>query len=92
MGVFTNATISKAVRAFCVRFSLKHCNYILPVDETLIEYTNNYIVPFHYSDSLETFNKEREPDDMDTLIYLNREKIDILFCKKIDKNRDDNDI
>jgi len=47
MGVFTNATISKAVRAFCVRFSLKHCNYILPVDETLIEYTNNYI----YSDT-----------------------------------------
>ncbi len=46
MGVFTNATISKAVRAFCVRFSLKHCDYILPVDETLIEYTNNYI----YSD------------------------------------------
>lgn len=46
MGVFTNSSISRAVRAFCVRFSLKNCTYILPVDETLIEHTNNYI----YSD------------------------------------------
>ena len=46
MGVFTSDSISKAVRAFCVRFSLKNCTYILPVDETLIEHTNNYI----YSD------------------------------------------
>jgi len=46
MGVFTNASISKSVRAFCVRFSLSNCTYILPVDETLIEHTNNYI----YSD------------------------------------------
>lgn len=46
MGVFTNASISKSVRSFCVKFSLKNCTYILPVDETLIEHTNNYI----YSD------------------------------------------
>lgn len=46
MGVFTNDSLSKSVRAFCVRFSLKNCTYILPVDETLIEHTNNYI----YSD------------------------------------------
>lgn len=46
MGVFSNSSISKSVRAFCVRYSLKHCTYILPVDETLIEHTNNYI----YSD------------------------------------------
>lgn len=46
MGVFTNASISKSVRAFCVRYSLKNCTYILPVDETLIDHTNNYI----YSD------------------------------------------
>ncbi|NOS86061.1 MAG: glycosyltransferase family 4 protein [Ignavibacteria bacterium] len=47
MGVFTNASLSKSVRAFCVRYSLKNCTYILPVDETLIEHTNNYI----YSDT-----------------------------------------
>lgn len=46
MGVFTNSTLSRSVRAFCVRFSLKKCTYILPVDESLIEHTNNYI----YSD------------------------------------------
>ncbi len=46
MGVFTNASLSKSVRSFCVKFSLKNCTYILPVDETLIEHTNNYI----YSD------------------------------------------
>lgn len=46
MGVFTNASISKSVRAFCVRYSLKNCTCILPVDETLIEHTNEFI----YSD------------------------------------------
>ena len=46
MGVFTNTSLSKSVRAFCVRYSLKNCTCILPVDETLIEHTNNYI----YSD------------------------------------------
>jgi hypothetical protein len=48
------------------------------------EYTNNYIVPFHYSDKLDTFNRDWEPDDMDTLIYLNREKSDISQPKITD--------
>lgn len=38
------------------------------------EYSENYIIPFHYSDKLDTFDKVREPEDMDTLIYLNSEK------------------
>ena len=38
------------------------------------EYTDNYIVPFHYSDKLDTFGKQWEPEDMDTLIYLNQYK------------------
>lgn len=37
------------------------------------EYSDNYIVPFHHSDKLDTFDKTREPEDMDTLIFLNRE-------------------
>ncbi len=77
---------------FVISPIVKNWHFMEVFNRKYREYTNNYIVPFHYSDSLETFNKEREPDDMDTLIYLNREKIDILFCKKIDKNRDDNDI
>ena len=35
---------------------------------------NNYIVPFHYSTTLETFKKLREPEDMDALILINRDK------------------
>ena len=33
---------------------------------------NKYIVPFHYSESLDQFNKTREPEDIDALIYANR--------------------
>jgi glycosyltransferase involved in cell wall biosynthesis len=46
-GVFTNESFSKRVRAYCVKFSLKNCSMILPVDETLIKNTNTYI----YSDT-----------------------------------------
>jgi hypothetical protein len=35
---------------------------------------NNYIVPFHHSKLLETFDRERDPDDMDALILMNREE------------------
>ncbi len=34
---------------------------------------NNYIVPFHHSELLETFDRDRDPDDMDALILMNRE-------------------
>lgn len=37
------------------------------------EYADDYIVPFHHSDKLDTFDRTREPEDMDTLIFLNRE-------------------
>ena len=36
--------------------------------------SNSYIVPFHHSDNLNTFNKEREPEDMDTLVFVNQEE------------------
>src|SRR4030095_3378142 len=45
-GVFTRSTIARSIRRFCAVYSLKHCNLILPVDETLIENVNTYI----YSD------------------------------------------
>ena len=35
---------------------------------------HNYIVPFHYSESLELFGKQREPEDIDALIYINKAK------------------
>ena len=35
--------------------------------------TNNYVVPFHHSEMLNTFGKIREPDDMDAIILMNRD-------------------
>lgn len=35
---------------------------------------NNYIVPFHHSELLETFDRDWDPDDMDALILMNREE------------------
>lgn len=46
MGVYTNDTFSRSIRAYCVKYSLKNCSAVYPVDETLIENTNTYI----YSD------------------------------------------
>ncbi len=45
-GVFSNESFSKRIRAFCVKFSLKNCSLIIPVDESLIRNTNTYL----YSD------------------------------------------
>jgi hypothetical protein len=36
--------------------------------------SNSYIVPFHHSDKLNSFHKEREPEDMDTLVFVNQEE------------------
>jgi len=36
--------------------------------------TNNYIVPFHHSEKLNTFGKVRDPDDMDAIILMNRDE------------------
>jgi len=36
--------------------------------------TNNYVVPFHHSEKLNTFGKIREPDDMDSIILMNRDE------------------
>ena len=71
---------------FVISPIVKNWHFMEVFNRKYREYTNSYIVPFHYSDNLETFNKEREPDDMDALVYLNREKVDVLFCKKINEN------
>lgn len=36
--------------------------------------TNNYVVPFHHSEKLNTFGKVRDPDDMDAIILMNRDE------------------
>jgi hypothetical protein len=42
------------------------------------EYANSYVVPFHHSNKLDNFHRDRDPDGMDTLIYLNHEKTDLI--------------
>ncbi len=51
----------------------KNAHFIETFNEEYKKLTNNYIVPFHHSELLNTFGKEREPDDMDALILMNRE-------------------
>ena len=36
------------------------------------KFTQNYIVPFHYSDKIKTYGRQREPEDIDALIMMNR--------------------
>jgi len=48
--------------------------------------TNNYVVPFHHSEKLNTFGKVWEPDDMDAIILMNRdEKIRNTLLPKDDE-------
>lgn len=60
---------------FVISPIVKNWHFMEIFNKKYREYTNNYIVPFHYSDKLKTFGREREPDGMDTLIYLNHEKL-----------------
>lgn len=69
---------------FVISTIVKNGHFMEVFNRKYREYTNNYIVPFHYSDKLDTFNRDWEPDDMDTLIYLNREKSDISQPKITD--------
>jgi hypothetical protein len=59
---------------FVISSILKNWHFMEVFNRKYREYTNNYIVPFHYSDKLASYNRDREPEGMDTLIYLNREK------------------
>ena len=63
---------------FVVSPIVKNGHFMEVFNRKYREYTNSYIVPFHHSDKLNNFNREREPDGMDTLIYLNREKTDLI--------------
>lgn len=41
-------------------------------NKTYSKENNKYIVPFHYSEDLDQFEKSREPEDIDALIFANR--------------------
>lgn len=59
---------------FLISPIIKNWNFMEVFNKKYREYTDNYIIPFHSSDKLDMFGKEREPEDMDTLIFLNRDK------------------
>ena len=58
---------------FLISSIVKNWHFMEVFNRKYREYSDNYIVPFHHSDKLDTFDKNREPEDMDTLIFLNRE-------------------
>lgn len=63
---------------FVISSIIKNWHFMEVFNRKYREYTNNYIVPFHYSDKLDTYHRDREPEGMDTLIYLNYEKTDCI--------------
>lgn len=51
----------------------KNEHFIEIFDKSYRKISNNYIVPFHHSDLLNTFERNREPEDMDSLVFVNQE-------------------
>lgn len=60
---------------------VKNGHFIEILNNEYGKYNNNYIVPFHHSDSLSNFNKIRDPEDMDFLVFINQKK-EQIFNKK----------
>jgi len=52
----------------------KNEHFIETFNKEYRKMSNNYIVPFHHSNSLNSFGKEREPEDMDSLVFVNQEE------------------
>ena len=53
---------------------MKNAHFMEIFNKEYSKENNNYIIPFHYSEDLELFGKQREPEDIDTLIYINQVK------------------
>lgn len=51
----------------------KNEHFIEIFDKSYRKISNNYIVPFHHSDLLNSFERNREPEDMDSLVFVNQE-------------------
>ncbi|NOZ44040.1 MAG: hypothetical protein GXP45_02685 [bacterium] len=55
---------------------IKNGHFIESFNIEYAKYGNNYVVPFHYSDQINTYGQEREPEDIDALVMMNRLKLD----------------
>ena len=63
----------------------KNVHFIEAFDKEYKKISNNYIVPFHYSDYLNYFDTTREPEDMDWLVLINKEeKIKKLLTEPVE--------
>ncbi|MCF7834841.1 hypothetical protein K9M48_02175 [Candidatus Gracilibacteria bacterium] len=60
---------------------VKNSHFIEILNNEYGKYNNNYIVPFHHSDSLSDFGKNRDPEDMDFLVLINQKKNQIFGSK-----------
>jgi hypothetical protein len=59
---------------------VKNWHFIEILNNEYGKENNNYIMPFHHSDSLSSFWKNRDPEDMDFLVLANQKK-DKIFGK-----------
>lgn len=52
----------------------RNVHFMEAFDKEYRKISNNYVVPFNHSDNLNYFDTEREPEDMDALVLLNKEE------------------
>lgn len=57
---------------FVVSSIMKNWHFMEIFNKLYSRENNKYIVPFHYSEDLDLFGRNREPEDIDALIYANR--------------------
>ena len=56
---------------FVISPIMKNVHFMEIFNKEYHKHYNNYIVPFHYSNKLDLFGKQREPEDIDALIFIN---------------------
>jgi hypothetical protein len=59
---------------------MKNAHFMEIFNKEYSKHNQNYLVPLHFSEDLELFDKQREPEDIDALIYLT-----IVKAKEIEK-------
>lgn len=55
-----------------VSSAIKNGHFLEVFNDEYNKYANNYIVPFHYSNQISTYGQQREPEDIDALVMMNR--------------------
>jgi hypothetical protein len=53
---------------------MKNAHFMEIFNKEYSKNNQNYLVPLHFSEDLELFGKQWEPEDIDALIYINMVK------------------